>query len=59
MKLKLLFLAGAGPPPVSAINRGVAFEGIGCVVAGLLGSGNGTTSCSQNIGVIKITKVYI
>ncbi|XP_045626143.2 solute carrier family 23 member 2 isoform X1 [Procambarus clarkii] len=50
-------ISGAAPPPVSAINRGVGIEGVGCLLAGLLGTGNGTTSCSQNIGVISITKV--
>lgn len=32
-------------------------EGVGCVIAGLIGSGNGTTSYSENIGAIGITKV--
>ncbi|XP_074658861.1 solute carrier family 23 member 1-like [Tubulanus polymorphus] len=50
-------LAGAPPPPVHAINRGIGIEGIGCVLAGLWGSGNGTTSYSENIGAIGITKV--
>ena len=50
-------LANARPPPVHAINRGVAMEGIGCVLAGLWGSGNGSTSYSENIGAIGVTKV--
>ncbi|XP_053640253.2 solute carrier family 23 member 1-like isoform X1 [Cherax quadricarinatus] len=50
-------ITGAPPPPVSAINRGVGVEGVGCLLAGLIGTGNGTTSCSQNIGVISVTKV--
>ena len=32
-------------------------EGIGCVLAGLWGTGTGTTSYSENIGAIGITKV--
>ena len=32
-------------------------EGIGTMIAGALGSGNGTTSYSENIGAIGITKV--
>jgi nucleobase transporter 1/2 len=40
-----------------AINRGIGTEGIGCVIAGLLGTGNGTTSYSENIGAIGITRV--
>ena len=38
---------------------GIGMEGIGCVLAGAFGSGSGTTSYSENIGAIGITKVYI
>ncbi|XP_070564739.1 solute carrier family 23 member 1-like [Ptychodera flava] len=50
-------LAGAPPPPTHAVNRGIGMEGIGCILAGLWGTGNGTTSYSENIGAIGITKV--
>ena len=50
-------LSGAPPPPVHAVNRGIGMEGIGCVIAGLWGTGNGTTSYSENIGAIGVTKV--
>ncbi|XP_060067626.1 solute carrier family 23 member 1-like [Ylistrum balloti] len=50
-------LAGAPPPPVHAVNRGIGVEGIGCILAGAWGSGNGTTSYSENVGAIGITKV--
>ncbi|XP_066302083.1 solute carrier family 23 member 1-like [Branchiostoma lanceolatum] len=50
-------LSGAPPPPIHAINRGIGMEGIGCLMAGIWGSGNGTTSYSENIGAIGITKV--
>uniref|UniRef100_A0A4X1VC25 Solute carrier family 23 member 1 n=1 Tax=Sus scrofa TaxID=9823 RepID=A0A4X1VC25_PIG len=40
-----------------AINRGIFTEGICCIIAGLLGTGNGSTSSSPNIGVLGITKV--
>ena len=50
-------LSGAPPPPKHAINRAVGMEGIGCLLAGAFGSGSGTTSYSQNIGAIGITKV--
>ena len=36
---------------------GITLEGIGCVLAGLWGTGTGTTSYSENIGAIGITKV--
>ncbi|XP_042609270.1 solute carrier family 23 member 2-like [Cyprinus carpio] len=41
-------LSGAPPPPTHAINRGIAVEGIGCILAGLWGSGNGTTSYTSS-----------
>uniref|UniRef100_A0A8P4JWS4 Solute carrier family 23 member 1 n=1 Tax=Dicentrarchus labrax TaxID=13489 RepID=A0A8P4JWS4_DICLA len=50
-------LSGATPPPVHAINRGIFTEGVCCIIAGLLGTGNGSTSSSPNIGVLGITKV--
>ncbi|KAM7373797.1 hypothetical protein PAMP_006500 [Pampus punctatissimus] len=50
-------LSGAMPPPVHAINRGIFTEGLCCIIAGLLGTGNGSTSSSPNIGVLGITKV--
>lgn len=53
----LLFLTGAPPPPVHAVNRGIGIEGVGCILAGMWGSGNGTTSYSENIGAIGVTKV--
>ncbi|MEQ2185753.1 hypothetical protein GOODEAATRI_021501 [Goodea atripinnis] len=50
-------LAGAPPPPKHAINRGIGIEGIGCLLAGAWGTGNGTTSYSENVGALGITKV--
>ncbi|XP_033762509.1 solute carrier family 23 member 1-like isoform X2 [Pecten maximus] len=50
-------LSGAPPPPDHAVNRGIGMEGIACILAGAWGSGSGTTSYSENIGAIGITKV--
>jgi len=50
-------LAGAPPPDHRMINRGIGMEGIGCLVAGIFGTGNGTTSYSENIGAIGLTRV--
>ncbi|XP_071656737.1 solute carrier family 23 member 1-like isoform X2 [Patagioenas fasciata] len=50
-------LAGAPPPPKHAISRGIGVEGIGCLLAGAWGTGNGTTSYSENVGALGITKV--
>ena len=52
-------LAGAPPPPHHAINRGLGIEGIGCILTGAWGTGNGTTSYSENIGAIGITRVCL
>ena len=50
-------LAGAPPPDEKTVNRGILFEGIGCLIAGIMGTGNGTTSYSENIGAIGLTRV--
>ena len=50
-------LAGAPTPDEKTINRGITFEGIGCLIAGIIGTGNGTTSYSENIGAIGLTRV--
>ncbi|XP_070225154.1 solute carrier family 23 member 2 isoform X3 [Bos mutus] len=49
-------LVGAPPPPKHAINRGIGIEGLGCLLAGAWGTGNGTTSYSQNVGALGITR---
>ncbi len=50
-------LSGAKVPTSRTINRGIGMEGIGCLVAGIFGTGNGTTSYSENIGAIGLTRV--
>jgi len=50
-------LSGAPIPNKKTINRGITFEGIGCFIAGIFGTGNGTTSYSENIGAIGLTRV--
>jgi len=50
-------LCGAPPPTPGIISRGLAGEGIGVLIAGFLGSGNGTTSYSENIGALSLTRV--
>lgn len=42
---------------LSFFSRGIFTEGVCCIIAGLLGTGNGSTSSSPNIGVLGITKV--
>lgn len=50
-------LAGAPVPSAATVNRGIGMEGVGCFVAGVFGTGNGTTSYSENIGAIGLTRV--
>lgn len=50
-------LAGAPVPDKKTINRGIGMEGVGCLIAGIFGTGNGTTSYSENIGAIGLTRV--
>uniref|UniRef100_A0A8C5KY06 Solute carrier family 23 member 4 n=1 Tax=Jaculus jaculus TaxID=51337 RepID=A0A8C5KY06_JACJA len=50
-------LVGAPPPPKHALNRGIGIEGLGCLLAGAWGTGNGTTSYSENVGALGITRV--
>ncbi len=50
-------LSGAPKPDEKTINRGIGTEGLGCFIAGIIGTGNGTTSYSENIGAIGLTRV--
>ncbi|XP_071334876.1 solute carrier family 23 member 1-like [Trachinotus anak] len=50
-------LSGAPPPPKHAISRGIGVEGLGSLVAGAFGTGNGTTSFSENVAALGITRV--
>ncbi len=50
-------LSGAPIPDAKTINKGIGMEGVGCAVAGVFGTGNGTTSYSENIGAIGLTRV--
>jgi len=50
-------MSGAPVPSKKTINKGIGMEGIGCLIAGVFGTGNGTTSYSENIGAIGLTRV--
>jgi xanthine/uracil permease len=50
-------MAGEGAPSGKRINHGIAMEGIGNVFAGIMGTGNGSTSYTENVGAIAITSV--
>lgn len=50
-------LSEAPVPTERMISKGLGAEGIGCLIDGLLQTGNGTTSYSENIGAIGLTRV--
>lgn len=45
-----------GEPTTKTINKGLGSEGIGCIICGIFG-GTGSTSYSENIGLVGLTKV--
>ena len=50
-------IAEAPVPTSKMISKGLGAEGLGCLVAGIMQTGNGTTSYSENIGSIGLTRV--
>jgi nucleobase transporter 1/2 len=50
-------MSEAPTPTASMISRGLGTEGIGCFIAGLLQTCNGSTTYSENIGAIGLTRV--
>ncbi|XP_071173485.1 solute carrier family 23 member 1-like [Mytilus edulis] len=45
------------PPPLSAMNRGIMMEGFMSMIAGFFGAGHATTTYSNNIGLIGMTRI--
>jgi nucleobase transporter 1/2 len=50
-------IAEAPVPTAKIISKGIGAEGIGCLVASIFQTCNGTTSYSENIGSIGLTRV--
>lgn len=50
-------MAEAPVPTAKMISKGLGAEGLGCFIASLFQTGNGTTSYSENIGSIGLTHV--
>jgi len=46
------------PPPLAAMNRGIMMEGFMSMMAGFFGAGHATTTYSNNIGLIGMTRVF-
>lgn len=45
------------PPTRGIVSRGIALEGFCSILAGLWGSGTGSTTLTENVHTINITKV--
>lgn len=45
------------PPTPSIVSRGIGFEGFCGVLAALWGSGTGSTTLTENVHTISVTKV--
>ncbi|MBW2057047.1 MAG: purine/pyrimidine permease [Deltaproteobacteria bacterium] len=50
-------ISEAPVPTADMISRGLGTEGIGCLIAGFLQTCNGSTTYSENIGAIGLTRV--
>ena len=50
-------MAGKGAPNAKRVNHGIGMEGFGNMFAGIMGTGNGSTSYTENVGAIGITGV--
>ncbi|WP_435182024.1 uracil-xanthine permease family protein [Halorussus sp. AFM4] len=50
-------MAGRGAPSARRIDHGIGMEGLGNLFAGVMGTGNGSTSYTENVGAIGITGV--
>ncbi|XP_046558665.1 solute carrier family 23 member 2-like isoform X1 [Haliotis rubra] len=50
-------VAEVTPPPPHAVNRGIAMEGFSSTIGGMIGGLCASTSYSENIGAIAVTKV--
>ncbi|CAN0858299.1 Nucleobase-ascorbate transporter 11 [Linum grandiflorum] len=50
-------LVSSKPPTPGIVSRGIALEGLCSILAGLWGSGTGSTTLTENIHTINVTKV--
>ncbi|MFP4491771.1 MAG: uracil-xanthine permease family protein [Spirochaetaceae bacterium] len=50
-------MAEAPVPTERMISKGIGAQGLGCLIASIFQTGNGTTSYSENIGAIALTRV--
>ncbi|VVA90808.1 unnamed protein product [Arabis nemorensis] len=49
--------ASATPPPPSVLSRGIGWQGVGVLLCGLFGAGNGAAVSVENAGLLALTQV--
>ncbi|KAG7585188.1 Xanthine/uracil/vitamin C permease [Arabidopsis thaliana x Arabidopsis arenosa] len=49
--------ASATPPPPSVLSRGIGWQGVGVLLCGLFGAGNGASVSVENAGLLALTRV--
>ncbi|KAK2428334.1 Nucleobase-ascorbate transporter 7 [Trifolium repens] len=49
--------ASATPLPPSVLSRGIGWQGVGILLSGILGSGNGSSVSIENAGLLALTRV--
>ena len=50
-------LAASRPPTPGVVSRGIGLEGLCSVLAGLWGTGTGSTTLTENVHTIAVTKM--
>lgn len=49
--------ASATPVPPSVLSRGIGWQGVGILLSGLFGTGNGSSVSAENAGLLALTRV--
>ncbi|KAJ7947941.1 Nucleobase-ascorbate transporter [Quillaja saponaria] len=50
-------LVASRPPTPGVLSRGIGLEGLSCILAGLWGTGTGSTTLTENVHTIAVTKM--
>lgn len=50
-------LASATPVPPSVLSRGIGWQGVGILLSGIFGTGNGSSVSIENAGLLALTRV--
>lgn len=50
-------MVASRPPTPGVVSRGIGLEGLASILAGLWGTGTGSTSLTENVHTIAVTKM--